>query len=172
MDNLIVLHFCSFHPKGIKEVILHIHRICSEQEEHDIHLKVLKDAVIRPGFNAQLINRQFRRAIAKNHNNLLRRQTQDTIDRVPFVVQYFPRVEKLRHVLRSLQHIIDDNKHLAKIFHTLPVLTFKTPPNLKQTIVHSKKTSLWDSINNNTTQPYLGNLCKTCQIINLDTNIT
>eukprot|EP00061_Rhincodon_typus_P017715 g46541.t1 len=45
------------------------------------------------------------------------------IDRVSFIVQYFPRVEKLHHVLCSLQHVIDDDKHLAKIilcFHFLP----------------------------------------------------
>eukprot|EP00061_Rhincodon_typus_P007383 g29031.t1 len=111
MDNLTMLHFSSFHPKHVKEAIpyrqaLHIHSICSDEEKHNRCLKMLKDALKRTGYNAQLINRQFRCATVKNSNNLLRRQTQDTTEGVPFVIQYFPGAEKLRHVLHSLQHVI------------------------------------------------------------------
>eukprot|EP00061_Rhincodon_typus_P010136 g34196.t1 len=108
----------------------------------------------------------------KNCNDLLRRQTRDTSNRVPFVVQYFLGAEKLRHVLRSLQHNIDDDEHLAKIFPTPPLLIFKQPPNFKQTIVHSKLPSLQDNIDHNATQPCHGNLCKACQIIDMDVTNT
>eukprot|EP00061_Rhincodon_typus_P016422 g44629.t1 len=107
----------------------------------------------------------------KNHNDLLRRWTQDTTNRVRFVIQHFSGVEKLRHVLLSLQHIIDDDEHLATFFPTPPLLAFKQPPNLKQTIVLSKLPSLQDSIDHNTTQPCHGNFCKTCQNIDMDTTI-
>ena len=48
------LFFCSFHPKHIKEAIpygqaLRIHRICSDEEDHNRHLQTLKDALIRTG---------------------------------------------------------------------------------------------------------------------------
>eukprot|EP00061_Rhincodon_typus_P006766 g27753.t1 len=75
-------------------------------------------------YNSQLIEHQFRHATAKTCNDLLRRQTWDTTDRIPFVIKYFPGAEKLCHVLRSFQQIIDDNEHLAKIF--------PTPPNNRQ----------------------------------------
>eukprot|EP00061_Rhincodon_typus_P006060 g26291.t1 len=91
---------------------------------------------------------------------------------VPFVVQYFLGAERLHHVLRSLQHAIDDNEHLTKIIPTPPLLAFKQPPNLKQTIIHGKLPSLQDNIDHNTIQPCHGNLRKTCQIIDMDTNIT
>ena len=55
-----------------------------------------------------------------------------------FVVQYFPGAEKLRHLLRSLQHVIDEDEHLAKAIPTPPLLAFKHPHNLKQTVVLSK----------------------------------
>eukprot|EP00061_Rhincodon_typus_P005975 g26130.t1 len=83
--------------------------------------------------------------------------------------QYFPGAEKLRHVLCSLQHIIDDDEHLAMIFPMPPLLAFKQLSNFEQTIVHSKYPSLQDNINRNTIQPCHGNLCKTCQIFNMDT---
>eukprot|EP00061_Rhincodon_typus_P005471 g25019.t1 len=170
-----MLHFSSFHPKHIKEAIpyrqaLHIHRICSDEEECDRYLKVLKDPLIRMGYDAQLIGHQFQIATAKNRNDLLRRQ--DKTVRVPFVIQYFPGAEKLRHVLWNVQHIINDDEHLAKIFPTPPLLTFKQPPNLKQTMVRSKLHSLQDNINHNITQPCNGNIWKTCQIIHMDITIT
>eukprot|EP00061_Rhincodon_typus_P002515 g17757.t1 len=133
---------------------------------------MLKDVPIRTRYNAQLIDHKFQRATVKSHNNLLRKQTQDTTDRLLFVVQYFPKAEKLHHVLHSLQHVIDDDKHLTKIIPMPPLLTFKQPPNLKLTIVHSKPPSLQNNSDHDTTQPCHGNRCKTCQIINMDTTIT
>eukprot|EP00061_Rhincodon_typus_P006132 g26440.t1 len=77
MDNLTMLQFFSFHPKHIKKAILYrqarqIHRICSDEEEHDGHLKVLNDALLRTGYDAQLTDCQFCHATAKNRNYLLR----------------------------------------------------------------------------------------------------
>eukprot|EP00061_Rhincodon_typus_P009642 g33298.t1 len=114
-----------------------MHRICSDEVERKSNMKVLKNGLIRTGYNAQLIDHQFRHATAKNHNDLLRRQTQDMTDKVPFVVQYFPGAEKLHHVLCSLQHIIDNNEYLTTIFSTPPLLASKQPPSLKQIIVLS-----------------------------------
>eukprot|EP00061_Rhincodon_typus_P013589 g40049.t1 len=117
--------------------------------------------LIRTGYDAPDSDRQFRRATAKKCKDLLRRQTRYMTDRVPFVIQYFPGAQKLHHVLRSFQHIIvDDDERFAKIFPMPPLLTFKQPPNLKQTIVYSKPPSLQDDINHNITQPCHGNLCK------------
>eukprot|EP00061_Rhincodon_typus_P007920 g30076.t1 len=146
--------------------------VCSDEGEHDGHLKVLNDVLIRTGYDAQLIDHQFRHTIAKNHNDLLRKQTRDKSNWVPFVTQYFPGAKKLRHVLRSLQHVIDDIEHLAKIFATPPLLAFKQTPNLKQNIVCNKLPSLQDNINHNTIQPCHSNLCKACQIIHIDITIT
>eukprot|EP00061_Rhincodon_typus_P003476 g20186.t1 len=167
-----MLHLSSFHPKHIKttisyRLVLHIHKICSDEEERNGHLKVLKDALIGTGYDAQLIDHQFHQATAKNRHDIFK-------DRhgIWDIVQYFPGAEKLHHVLRSLQHIINDDELLTKIFPTPPLLAFKQPPNLKQAIVCRKLPSLQDNIDHNTTQPCHGNLCKTCQIIDMNTTIT
>eukprot|EP00061_Rhincodon_typus_P017129 g45688.t1 len=68
-------------------------------------------------------------------------------------------------------HIVDDDEHLAKIFPMPPLLTFKQPPNLKQTIDRSKLPSLQDNVDH-TIKPCHGNLCKTCQIFDMDTTVT
>eukprot|EP00061_Rhincodon_typus_P006707 g27645.t1 len=152
-DNLMVLHFSSFHPKHIKEAIpngqaLSIHRIYSDEEECDGHLKILKDAHIRTGYNAQPIKCQIQRTTVKNHNDPLRRWTQDTTDRVPFVAQHFPGTERLHHVLCSLQHVIDDDEHLAKFFRHFHFL----PSNNRQTL---NRPSFADNIDHDTNNPAL-----------------
>eukprot|EP00061_Rhincodon_typus_P004719 g23275.t1 len=97
-DNFTVLHFSRFHTQHAKEAIpyrqaLCIHRICSDEEERHEHLKILKDTLISMGCDAQLIDCHFQHATAKNRNDLLRRQTQDTTNRMPFIVQCFPGAE-------------------------------------------------------------------------------
>eukprot|EP00061_Rhincodon_typus_P004582 g22928.t1 len=113
MVNVTMLHLSSFHPKRIKEAIpygqaLRICRIFLDEEERDRPLKILNDAILRTGYIAQLVDRQFWHATAKTRNNLLGKQTQAAIDREPFVIQYFPGMERLCHVLHSLQHVIND----------------------------------------------------------------
>eukprot|EP00061_Rhincodon_typus_P015899 g43838.t1 len=176
-DNFTMLHFSISHPKHIKEAIpyrqaLHIHRICSDEEECDRHLKMLKDTLIRMGYNVQLIERQLQRATMKNRNDLLQRQTQDMTDRAPFIVQHFPGAERLRHVLCRIQFVMDDHGRLTEIIPTPPILTVKQPPNLKRSIARSKLPSLQDNIDHNCTQPCHSNLCKTHQIIEMGTTIT
>eukprot|EP00061_Rhincodon_typus_P008158 g30530.t1 len=146
MNNLMMLHFSSFHPKHIKTAIpyrqaLRIHRIYSDEEERDRHTKMLKDVLIRTRYDAQLIDRTSR----EQRNYAM------------FFVAF---------------NIINDNEHFTKIFPTPPFLALKQPSNLKQTIVRSKLPSLQDNIDHNTIQPCHDNLCKTCQFFNMDTTIT
>ncbi|XP_072414138.1 uncharacterized protein [Chiloscyllium punctatum] len=108
-------------------------------------LEVLRDALIRTGYDAQLLNCQFQSATARNHNDLLRRQACAATNRVSFIVQYFPGAEKLRPVLRDLQHIINEDEHLAKTFSPPSLLAFKQRPNLKQIIVCSKLPGFQDN---------------------------
>eukprot|EP00061_Rhincodon_typus_P002745 g18350.t1 len=61
---------------------------------------------------------------------------------------------------------------LPRSFSCLHFLPSKQPPNHKQTIACSKLPSLQDNIDHNTIQPCHGNLCKTCQIIDMGTTIT
>eukprot|EP00061_Rhincodon_typus_P002088 g16579.t1 len=117
-------------------------------------LSILK-STLKNAYDAQLIDCQFCRATVKNHNDLLRKQTRGTTDRVHFVIQYFPRAQKLHHILRSLQHIINDDEYLNAIFPMHPLLPFKQPPNLKQTIVFSKLPSLQDNIDHTLYNPVM-----------------
>eukprot|EP00061_Rhincodon_typus_P010005 g33935.t1 len=170
-DNLIMLHFSRFHSKHIKEAIpyrqaLCIHRTCSDEEESDRHLKVLKDTLLRTGYDAQLINRQFRHATAKNRNNILRRRAQDATERVCFVAQYFPERRNYGRFFAAF-----NMSSITMSISPRSSLHFDFSPSNNCQILN-KLPSLQDNIDHNTYQPCNGNLCKTCQIINMDITIT
>eukprot|EP00061_Rhincodon_typus_P012719 g38626.t1 len=137
----------------------------------------------------------FRHGLAKNRNNLLRRQTWDTTERVPFVIQYFTGAEKLGYVLHSLQHVIDDGEHLIRAMPTPPILLFKQPHDqkdvdalemlqkrftrmlpgilaVKQVWLDWQTIQLQENRDYNTAQLCHGNLCKACQINDMDSTIT
>ena len=111
------------------------------------------------------------RTTAKNRTDLLRRQTRDTVDRVPFVIQYFPGAEKLRNLLRSVQHVIDEDEHLAKAIphpHFLPSNNCTT----SNRPLSAANYPAFRSTVTTTTQPCHSNLCKMCRIIDTDAIIS
>ena len=169
-DNITFLRHSSFHPRHVKEAIpygqaLRIHRICSQTAERDKHLQILKDALLRSEYDARLIDKQFRRATLQPRALLLNTERTETTPRVPFVTQYFPGAEKLRPIIRNLQHLLDNDDRLSKAVPDSPILAFRQPANLKQLIIRSKLPSQPDMDNTSTTRPCNSILCKTCAII-------
>eukprot|EP00061_Rhincodon_typus_P004780 g23419.t1 len=176
-NNLSMLHFSSFHPKHIKTAIpygqaLCIHGICSDEEECDRHLNVLKDALIRTGYDAQFFDHQFRRATVKNRNDLLRRQPQKRLIGYPSSSSTSLERRSYAMFFAAFNTLSMTMSTSPRSSPTPPLLAFKKPPNLKQTTVRSKLPSLQDNIDHNSIQARHGNLCKTCQIMDMDTTIT
>jgi hypothetical protein len=175
-DNLTMLHSSSFHPRHVKEAIpygqaLRIHRICTEESDRDQHLNTLRSALIRNGYDTQLITRQFRRAISQDRSTLLTRNQRHTTEpRIPFVVTYFPGADNLRKTLRRFQHLIDDDPYLSQVLPSPPILAVRQPPNLKKILVRSKLPTLIR--NPDGLLPCNRPRCLTCQLIDTDTAIT
>ena len=60
-DNLTFLNYGSFHPTHMKQSIqysqpLRCHRICSDPVNPDTHLNILRDAHVRCGYSAHLVD--------------------------------------------------------------------------------------------------------------------
>ncbi|XP_078054023.1 uncharacterized protein LOC144479231 [Mustelus asterias] len=91
---------------------------------------------------------------------------------VLFIIQYFLGAKELQHLLRNLQHVIDEADHLTNAIPIPPLLVFKQPHNIKQTFVRSKLPNLQENSDHDITQPCHSNLCKTCRIVDTDTIIT
>ena len=173
-----MLHFSSFHPRHVKKAIpygqaLRIHRICSNEDDRDLHLWTLRNALTRNGYDTSLINLQFRRAISQNRQSLLTRNTSTATEpRIPFVVTYFPGADHLRNTLRQVQHLIDDDPYLTEVLPTPPLLAIRQPPNLKKTLVRSRLPDTDSTTDTSHLLPCNRPRCQTCQLINTETTIT
>ena len=94
-------------------------------------------------------------------------------ERVPYVVQHFPSADNLRKVLRSLQHLLDDDTRLREVFPQRPILAIRQPPNLKQTLVRSKLPEMGTVAAGPTTVPCNSSRgCKTCNMIDRNDTAT
>ena len=176
-DKLNLLRYSSFHPSHIRDSIpysqaLRYHRNCTDPDDRDSHLNELRQALKRNGYNANLINRQFRRAIQKDRNDLLARVNGRTSsDRTPLIVTYHPHLNKLRNITRDLQHIFDEDPILSCIFPEPPILAFRQPPNLKNMLVRSRLSFVGEDDLRGSIQPCGHARCKTCPIICRDVSI-
>eukprot|EP00061_Rhincodon_typus_P010579 g34970.t1 len=131
------------------------------------------------GYEVQIIDRQFRCVTVKNHNDLLRRQTRDMTNStlhcpVLWTCRNSATMDQLKQEGGNHAMFFAAFSMSAMTANILPRPSphLKQQPNLKKTIVRSKLPSLQENSNYDNKQPCYGNLCKTCQIIDMDTTIT
>ena len=77
-DRRNFLHYKSAHPKALKDSItyskaLRIKRICSETSKVIKHLKDLKDAFIKRGYQSKILHHHFERANECRSKTLVRK---------------------------------------------------------------------------------------------------
>ena len=118
-----------------------------------------------------MVDRQLERAIRVPREELLKRHPRAVGEqfRVPLVTTYFPGAEKLRHILRNLQHILDSDSKCREAFPHRPLLAIRQPPNLRQILVRSK---LPDLTHSNSVQKCCNTKCKTCPVLDTDAAIS
>ena len=180
-DKLSLLNFSSFHPTHTRESIpysqaLRYHRICDDADDRDQHLGELRKALVHQGYNPHLVSQQFRRAVRQDRNFLLhnKRDHSTKSNRVPLVVTYHPHLNRLRNIIRELQHIFDSDPHLSRIFPEPPILSFRQPANLRSILVPSRLPHGGGAIvsYSHSTRPCNRPRCMTCPLISSDVSIS
>ena len=100
-DRRNFLHYKSVHPNALKDSIpysqaLRIKRICSEVVKH---LKDLKDAFIKKGYQSKILDHHFERAMSVDRKTLLEsKEKPSTQGSLPLVLTFnkiFPTLKKL-----------------------------------------------------------------------------
>ena len=79
-DRRNFLHHQSAHPKSLIKSIpyaqaLRLKKICSEQSEHNKHLRELKTDFVKRGYNKDIVEEQFKRISSKERKSLLERKS-------------------------------------------------------------------------------------------------
>ena len=87
-------HYKSAHPKALKDSIpssqaLRIKRICSETSEVIKHLKDLKDAFIKRGYQSKILHHHFERTLSVDRKIMLEnKEKSSTQGNLPLVLNF------------------------------------------------------------------------------------
>lgn len=152
-DRCSYLHSSSFHPQHTKRAIIHsqairYHRICSDPEDRDKHLRTLADCFHKKGYKEKTINNSINTALKTRRENPLQYTEKKTNNQVPLVTTYNPALEGIKKIIKDLQPIITEDETLKGIFQQPPLLAFRQPPNLRHKLISRKLHSDYEVTNN------------------------
>jgi hypothetical protein len=91
----------------------------------------------RRGYNDNVIESGFSKASEINRNDLLEYKEKKINKRVPLVLTYHPSLEKIPGIVRHHWKEIEKCETLAKLFPEPPVVAFRRPKSIKDTLVRA-----------------------------------
>jgi hypothetical protein len=89
----------------------------------------------RQGYNDRVIESGFSKASETNRNDLLEYKEKKINKWVPLVLTYHPSLEKISGIIRHHWKEIEKSETLAKLFPEPPVVAFRRPKSIKDTLV-------------------------------------
>ena len=132
------MHYKSTHPKALKDSIpysqtLHIKQIYSETSEVIEHLKDLKDAFIKRGYQSKILDHHFERSMNIDRKILLEnKEKPSTPGNLPLVLTFNKTLPCTKNVIDKHWHISYINENLQKVFHCLWKKYQFVPTNRRQ----------------------------------------
>ena len=115
-------------------------RICSEPEERDAHLAVLKDMLLSREYMPSVINSAITRALQVTRDVALERvvRTKD-YSRPIFALTYDPRYPNIPKIMKKQWRVMTNNDpRLKEVFPAPPLVAYRVPPNLRVKLIRSK----------------------------------
>jgi hypothetical protein len=89
----------------------------------------------KQGYNDKVIESGFLKLI--NRNDPLEYKEKNINKRVPLVLTYHPSLEKIAGIVRHHWKEIEKSETLAKLFPEPPVVAFRRPKSIKDTLVRA-----------------------------------
>ena len=129
-DRRNFLHYKLVHPKALKDSIpysqaLRVKRICSETSEVIKHLKDLKDAFIKRGYQSKILDHHFEKVMSVDRKILLEnKENPSTQENLPLVLTFNKTLPNIKNVIDKHRHILSNNESLQKVLikdHSLPI---------------------------------------------------
>ena len=112
-------------------------RICSTVENTTQRLGDLRHHLKRRRYNDKVIESGFSKASETNRNDLLEYKEKKINKRLPLVLTYHPSLENISGIVLHHWTEIDKSETLAKLFPEPPVLAFRRPKSIKDTLVRA-----------------------------------
>ena len=122
---------------SLKSQAIRVKRICSTVETTKQRLGDLRHHLKKRGYNDKIIESGFSKASEINRNDLLEYKEKKINKRVPLVLTYHPSLEKIAGIVRHHWKEIEKSETLAKLFPEPPVVAFRRPKSIKDTLVRA-----------------------------------
>ena len=118
---------------------LRIIRICSEVTDRDKRLAELKEMLLSRDYNKNVINAAIKKALDVPRSEALKRvEREKSDDRVVFVVTYDPRLPSISKIIGKHWRTMVKDPRMMEIFPKPPLVAYKRPKNIKDTLIRSK----------------------------------
>ncbi|XP_078361760.1 uncharacterized protein LOC144646110 [Oculina patagonica] len=136
-------HFSSSHPPGVKKGFvkgeaLRLLRTNSSRETFEENINKFKSRLRARGYPNNLIETFLSDITFTERESALQQKHENRKEILPFVTQYHPSVQNLKHVLMQKWHMIQNKPSLRQIFKEPPLISFKRGKSLKDMLVKAK----------------------------------
>ena len=123
---------------------MRIKRICSTQNEFEIHSSNLLQQLKKKSYHHDTLKEQIEKARVQERTLLLNKSSQEVKQSIPISITYNRTLPKIKSVVDKHWHVLQVNHELKKRFQSLPIIAFRKNKNLKQiigsnTIEHNEK---------------------------------
>ena len=136
-------HFSSSHPPGVKKGFvkgeaLRLFRTNSSRATFEENIAKFKSRLRARGYPNNLIDTFLSDIKFTERESALQKNNKSRKEILPFVTQYHPSVQNLKHVLMEKWHMIQNQPSLRQIFKEPPLISFKRGKSLKDMLVKAK----------------------------------
>ena len=167
-DKHMYLQPSSCHPNHITKNIpyslsLRLRRICSDDETLKHRTYELKSQLKNRGYTK--ISQQINKAKVLKRDDTLKYKSKTHNNRVPLVTTYYPNLPNLNATLRRYWPIIESHPRLQKAIPELPIISYRRPKNIRDSLVQAKIKSpqIQTQTPPSTSQACNNKRCVTCQ---------
>ena len=105
-------------------------------------LKDLEGNLVKRGFKKNLADKQFFKAKAKRREDLffqnIRSKEKENSKGISLVVNFHPALSGIGKVVNLLRPILHASEDMKRVFGEKPIVSFRTPKNLKDELVRAK----------------------------------
>ena len=145
---------------------VHILSSGCQPSRHPLRTLELTQQLKNRGYKTSIINDQISKAkLIKRESTLTYTKKTRNNARVPLVVTYHPDLPNLQEIILRHWPVVDSNSRLQKALPERPLISYRRPPSLKDTLVRarvSKPTKQLDINVNDGCQPCGKPRCKNC----------
>ena len=162
----------SCHPRCVKYGIpygqaLRLRRICDSDETFEKRLKEMRGHFIKRGFKMKVLDSQFSKARKKSRESFL---CQDVNSRnvksehkISLVMHFHPALSGVGKIINDLWPVLQSSEDMRRIFREKPVVAFRRPRNLRDSIVRSKVKRMNSS--NRGMKKFRKSRCQICRFV-------